>query len=94
MDFRHLLYCLDENKILGFGEFGVVFKGCVKVANQEVAVKTIKPGAGKIYLKSLMLELKILMLVRDHENIISIVGAQTSMLNSGKIGFFYHFAAL
>jgi len=78
----YLVY-LDENKILGFGEFGVVYEG--RLEDQIVAVKTVKQGVEKIYLKSLMLELKILMLLRNHENIISLVGAQTSKLASGEL---------
>jgi len=74
--------CIGENLILGIGEFGIVYKG--RLGDQNVAVKTVKPGVEKVYLKSLMLELKILMLLRNHENIINLVGAQTSTLASGE----------
>jgi len=74
---------LGENTILGIGEFGVVYKS--RLGDQNVAVKTLKQGYEKIHLKSLMLELKILILLRNHENIIKLVGAQTSKLASGEI---------
>jgi len=77
----NLSFFLDENQILGFGEFGVVYKG--RLENQTVAVKTVKEGVEKVYLKSLMLELKILMLVRNHDCIVSLVGAKTTFLASG-----------
>jgi len=71
---------------LGSGEFGIVYKG--RLEDRDVAVKTVQQNIEKIYIKSLMVELKILMMLKEHENIISLVGATTSKLGSGEILFY------
>ena len=47
-----------------------------------VAVKTINPYAGKDMLKSLMSELKIMSHLGQHPNIVNLLGAITTRLNS------------
>ena len=67
--------------MLGSGAFGLVMKA--KVHELEVAVKTVKAGAEKSYLKALLSELKILMYLGGHENLIGLIGANTANLEKG-----------
>jgi serine/threonine protein kinase len=67
--------------ILGSGAFGVVMKGTVD--DGEVAVKTIKRNADKQYLKALLSELKIMIYLGNHPNIVTFLGAYTKELQKG-----------
>ena len=69
-------------KILGSGAFGVVMKGTLD--KNEVAVKTIKRNADKQYLKALLSELKIMIYLGNHDNIVTFLGAYTKELQKGK----------
>ncbi len=79
----------DEKEILGSGNFGVVFMG--KMWDQKVAVKTVKPYSDKIYLHSLLSEIKVLIHLGQHENIVSLLGAFTLNLKSGVIYLFLEY---
>ena len=68
-------------KILGSGAFGVVMKGTLD--KNEVAVKTIKRNADKQYLKALLSELKIMIYLGNHDNIVTFLGAYTKELQKG-----------
>ena len=50
-----------------------------------VAVKTLKPYAGKDLLKALMSELKILTHLGQHQNIVNLLGAITTNLQMRKL---------
>jgi len=73
----------DEDKILGQGAFGMVVEGSVN--GKLVAVKMLLPGSGRPYLKSLISELKLLSFLGQHENIVNLVGANTSQLKFRKL---------
>jgi len=60
-------------------------KGCAK--GHDVAVKTTRAGVDKIYLKALIQELKMLVYLGSHENIVNICGAHTSELRQGSANF-------
>ncbi|CAG7838415.1 unnamed protein product [Allacma fusca] len=83
---------IDNDNILGSGAFSVVKKGLAK--GKEVAVKTVKPGADKSYLKALLSEIKILIYLGKHDNLIALVGACTSDLRKGIACVFVEFCEL
>lgn len=69
---------MEQGSILGTGQFGLVLKGSIGAT--PVAVKTIKPKTDTIYFKSLLSELKILQFLGTHENIVNLIGANTTNL--------------
>jgi hypothetical protein len=82
---------IEYDSILGQGEFGVVLKGRVKVANKEgdideersVAVKTTR-NSEMSGLRAILSELKILMFIGKHKNVIQLVGAVTRNILDSK----------
>ncbi|CAL8096157.1 unnamed protein product [Orchesella dallaii] len=72
-----------DGSILGSGQFGLVLKG--SIGPLPVAVKTIKPVADIIYLKSLLSELKILQYVGPHRNIVNLIGANTANIKKREV---------
>jgi len=50
---------------------------------KDVAVKTVKRNADKQYLKALLSELKIMIYLGNHPNLIQIMGAYTRELSKG-----------
>ncbi|XP_053599846.1 vascular endothelial growth factor receptor 1 isoform X3 [Plodia interpunctella] len=74
-------------KQLGAGAFGVVYKAEARgIVNAEetttVAVKTVKKTADNMYIKALASELKIMVHLGKHVNIVNLLGACTK--NIGK----------
>lgn len=75
------LYILDKDNILGAGSFGVVYRGRYKA--DAVAIKTIKPGSDKTYLRALLIELKVMIHIGRHPFINQLVGATSKDLRRG-----------
>jgi len=75
----------DKTAPLGSGAFGIVFKGLLD--GDPVAIKTLQPNAEKSYLKALLSELKIMIHLGKHQNIVEVLGAHTKQLRRGD-GFF------
>lgn len=78
---------LKLGKQLGEGAFGVVLKGEANgtrwgEATTNVAVKMVKPSADKEVMDALMAELKIMIRLGQHLNVVNLVGAVTK--NIGK----------
>jgi len=75
----------DYESILGQGEFGVVIKG--KITKQDmtlpVAVKTLRTTEISS-LKAILSELKILMFIGKHRNVIQLIGAVTKKIHESK----------
>lgn len=75
--------CLDFDTILGQGEFGIVLKGKV-IPNENqsytVAIKTLKTR-DMHHFKALLSELKIMIYIGYHKNIVRLVGAVTAQLS-------------
>lgn len=80
-----MAYFADYQKILGFGEFGCVYRAVLKVRNEEesVAMKTLKDGGSKLAIKSLLSEIKILCYLGKHVNVVSMKGAYTAEFHTG-----------
>ena len=77
---------LKLGKQLGQGAFGRVLKAqAFGIFDYErsttVAVKMVKPHADITYIKALMAELKIMIHLGKHLNIVNLLGACTSSLN-------------
>ena len=77
---------LKLGKLLGSGAFGRVLKAeATGILSSEavttVAVKMVKPQADITYMKALMAELKIMIHIGKHLNIVNLLGASTVRLN-------------
>ena len=73
---------LKLGKLLGSGAFGRVLKAeasgiLLHEPVTTVAVKMVKPQADITYIKALMAELKIMMHIGKHLNIVNLLGAST-----------------
>ena len=82
-----IIHCdTDISQLLGSGQFGTVVKGTLN--GNVVAVKTVKENVDKIYIKSLLSELKVLIYLGNHPNIVGLMGAHTTKMRRGKIKLF------
>jgi len=64
------------------------------VESCEVAIKTTAPQANKTYLRALLSEIKILIYLGHHENIVELIGVDTSELSSGQVVMWYAYKIL
>lgn len=86
MWYHKMFYCFElTEKQLGSGAFGVVFKaeaiGIIHPnVTSTVAVKMIKPNSESFYTKALISELKIMIHIGTHLNVVNLLGACTEDL--------------
>ncbi|CAG7715446.1 unnamed protein product, partial [Allacma fusca] len=78
-------FTYNEIEPLGEGEFGVVFHGTVD--DEDIAVKMVKENNLQ-HLKFLMSELKTMIHVGHHKNLVDLVGAYTGELKKNKLYVF------
>jgi serine/threonine protein kinase len=73
------LVAIDETKLLGSGQFGVVYKGFLLRNGEKevVAVKTVAKGVPVEVFKALLSEIKIMAFLGKHENVVELIGANT-----------------
>ncbi|CAG7693762.1 unnamed protein product [Allacma fusca] len=83
---------IDKTYILGSGAYGIVYKGLLD--GKPVAVKTVKEHADTSYLKSLLAELKVMIYLEDHGNLVKLLGAYTKKLYKGKVYVFVDYCPL
>lgn len=81
---------LISGKQLGSGAFGVVYKAeAIGILGENtittVAVKMVKPSIDSFYKKSLASELKIMVHLGKHLNVINLLGACTGNINKSNI---------
>lgn len=92
---NNLLHSLmSTGKQLGAGAFGRVVKGeAVGIDNSEpvttVAVKMVRSQGNMFGLKALMSELKIMIHLGSHLNVVNLLGACTKSVSKGKFKFIY-----
>ncbi|XP_068992235.1 platelet-derived growth factor receptor alpha-like [Neodiprion pinetum] len=87
-EFPRDLLKLDE--VLGSGAFGVVRKAqaktiCPRETVTTVAVKTVRPTANLNCMKALLRELRILVYLGQHLNIVNLLGACTKNIDLGEL---------
>jgi hypothetical protein len=58
-----------------------VFRGIVR--GTPAAIKTCKENAEKVHLKALLSEIKIMAYIGVHDNVVNLIGANTSNLRKG-----------
>lgn len=81
---------LKLGKQLGSGAFGVVMKGVARGLidgedSTTVAVKMVKKNAGYTYIKALASELKIMVHLGKHLNVVNLLGACTKNVAKSKL---------
>ena len=77
---------------MGAGNFGLVFEGQINEPvegegndrTKKVAVKMVKSQTGNVALESLVSELKILIYLGPHVNVVGLIGACTLDIVKGK----------
>lgn len=70
---------------LGSGHFGVVMKAHVRGDGTPVAVKMVRHKRNVDELEILMKELKVMIHMGQHVNVLQLVGAVTRQIRSGKL---------
>ncbi|OXA51590.1 Vascular endothelial growth factor receptor 2 [Folsomia candida] len=75
----------DASEVLGSGEFSVVVKGRMKSKNMNVAIKIAKPSADVTLFKTLLSEVKIMIFIENHENIVALFGVCTRNIRTRNI---------
>jgi len=77
-----LRYCaIDFFRLLGEGEHGLVYKGILVESETEVAIKSSRHSATSV--KQLLSEIKILIHVGPHKNVLNLIAANTCELQKG-----------
>lgn len=84
-----MLFDILSGKQLGSGAFGVVLKAEAKgiiqgEAKSIVAVKVVKKNADDSYIKALASELKIMVHLGRHINVVNLLGACTKNVAKSK----------
>ena len=82
---NYLLMPFFTGKLLGTGYFGSVYEARAsgKLADRTVAVKKPKYRSDWVELEALICELKILVLLGAHPNVVSLLGACTKKIDKG-----------
>jgi serine/threonine protein kinase len=81
MEMKCIQECgLDKRILLGSGAFGQVYKGTID--DSDVAFKTTK-STQVSQLKNFLSEVKIMIHIGKHPNVVGIVGAYTAEIRDG-----------
>jgi len=78
-----IIYLTDDSLLLGKGEFGLVYRGKVEGYDKELAIKKNTANISATSFKNMLSEIKIMIYVGKHPNIVSIVGAHTGDIRQG-----------
>lgn len=70
--------------MLGTGEFAYVVRGIIISKQKPVAIKISKPSADVTLFKSLLSEVKIMIYIGVHENVVGLVGVCTEGIRNRK----------
>jgi len=77
-------FVLDTSALLGKGEHGAVYTGIITSREDKIAVKTTFLSMSTLSVKQLLAEIKILIHVGKHQNVIDFIGAYTAEKENGK----------
>jgi len=80
--------------LLGKGEHGAVYSGNISSRKENVAVKTTCLSLSAASAKQLLTEIKILIHVGKHENVINFIGAYTAEKIIGNVSIVLEFCEL
>jgi len=72
----------DSNTILGSGNFSIVTKGKLSYLDDDVAIKIPKTSLDVLSFKTLLTEIKIMIFIGEHPNILRFLGASTSQIDN------------
>ncbi|CAL8090050.1 unnamed protein product [Orchesella dallaii] len=84
---------IDTENCLGKGAFGTVLKGRVEGISDVVAVKTINNDCEVNRFKGFLSELKIMIYIGRHPNIVSLIGASTEKIKEKTLYIVVEFCA-
>lgn len=97
----YVIINIDKESVLGSGQFGIVYKGLIirrcsssngsSLEPIQIAAKMLKPNSDREYVKEFLKELKLLIFVGKHINIVELIGACTSCEAKGKTCHIYGF---
>ena len=79
---QQINYDVATEKVLGSGEFGVVHPGTYN--SEPVAIKSFKRSVEIDEFKAVLVELKIMAYLGDHEFIVKFIGAEISEIAKRK----------
>jgi len=81
------VYYSDQRSILGQGQFGIIYNGQCERNGEitSVAFKTSKDSENVQSVKSLLAEIKLLIYIGSHPNIIELIGAYTEQIQDGTV---------
>jgi len=85
---------LDTSVLIGKGEHGAVYSGNISNRKENVAVKTTCLSLSVSSAKRLLTEIKILIHVGNHENVINFIGAYTAEKFTGNVSIILEFCEL
>jgi len=54
-----------------------VYKASLSYESKPVAVKCLKPGASANFIRAAMSELKVMLFLKSHQNVVKLIGAFT-----------------
>ncbi|OXA53415.1 receptor-like tyrosine-protein kinase kin-16 [Folsomia candida] len=77
---------------IGSGNFSVVFLGLIKSRQQPVAVKCPLTTTDAVEFKALLLEIKIMLHIGQHENVVTLIGACTESIQQRKVYILLEYA--
>ncbi|CAL8128791.1 unnamed protein product [Orchesella dallaii] len=75
-----LIYDSSNKNLLGTGEFSFVVKGLLVSKSMPVAIKISKPTTDVTAFKSMLSEIKIMMYIGEHKNLVKLIGVCTEDL--------------
>ncbi|ODM96865.1 Platelet-derived growth factor receptor beta [Orchesella cincta] len=86
---------IDKTATLGSGAFGAVYRGIVQKEQEiKVAIKTTKIPSPTTAISALLSEIKVMTHIGQHENVVSMIGAYTKEVRTGKIYVFLELCSL